>query len=951
MFSWCENLTSVTIPATVTSIEGWAFDGCSSLSSVTYTGTEQMWNDISKQDGNSYLENASLTCTGEFTEVPEIPTETVELAASEAADTIYNLSGRNLVIVTGECSSETVSYIGNALRENYNAQIFLDLSNVNGLTSIPQEAFAYNNSLVEITLPDSVTEFGWGAFNQCRSLKIVHSLGSVSELQNNTFGWCENLQSLTIPATVTYMNAPFVGCSKLTDIVIEEGNANFIAENGVIYSTDRSTIVAYPSASGDFTIDSSVSRIGATAFAGSRITSLIIPETVTEIEWNAFDNCDSLETVEIRANISTIPDWCFDSCWNLESITIPASVQNIGSGSFAYCQKLTDIRISGNNFIVKDNAIYTADETTLVAYPTASGSVEIPETVKTIRAGAFAGSLVDSITIPESVTTIESEAFRQCELLYSISIPETVTSIGDYAFNNCRNLQTVGILAKVSVLPRNMFSWCENLTSVTIPATVTSIEGWAFDGCSSLSSVTYTGTEQMWNDISKQDGNSYLENASLTCTGEFTEVPEIPTETVELAASEAADTIYNLSGRNLVIVTGECSSETVSYIGDALRENYNAQIFLDLSGVNGLTVIPQECFRDSNSLVEITLPESVVEIGTQAFSWCSSLQSVNNLGNISTIPSGCFSGCENLTTITIPSTVETIESWSFDFSGLKQILIPASVTDVRFSAFQGCYNLLDIQVSTENTTYSAEGGILYNYDKTVLHSWPSANGDITIPSNVTTIGRAAFRSCNLESLVIPEGVETIEREAVMNCENIVSLQIFVSEGNENYSSEDGILYNKDKTELIAYPSASGDLYLPETITTIGDWAFGYCPNLETVTIPASVTEIDYGAFNDCRNLQSVEILGNISVIQSRTFENCESLESITIPGSVTCIESGAFNGCENLEQVIFEDTTGWYVSEYQDSENKEPIDVTVYSQNAENLTTVYNEYYWTKVEE
>jgi hypothetical protein len=179
-----------------------------------------------------------------------------------------------------------------------------------------------------------------------------------------------------------------------------------------------------------------------------------------------------------------------------------------------------------------------------------------------------------------------------------------------------------------------------------------------------------------------------------------------------------------------------------------------------------------------------------------------------------------------------------------------------------------------------------------------------------------------------------------------------NLQIIVADENENYSSEDGILYNKDKTELIAYPSANGNLYLSENITTIGEWAFGYCPNLESVVIPESVIDLGQSAFNDCRNLQTVEIRGNISIIKSGTFCNCKSLQNITIPATVTRIEREAFYGCSNLSSVTFEDPNGWSVSESLDlGSSGTPVEVTDPSQNAENLTTVYYEYYWTKVEE
>ena len=858
----CRDMNTISIPASVTEIKDGAFLQCEALETVNYAGTEELWIQISIGDNNDSLSNATINYGNitEVPEIPEIPVTEISVEASAAANTIAGLSGRNLVIVTGNCSSETVSDIGNALK-NSGAQILLDLSGVSGLTSIPQEAFAYNSSLVEITLPDGVTT-----------------------IERWCFSDCGKLQSITIPASVELIEiGAFAGCPKLTNIVIEDGNNNYFAENGAIYSTDGETLVAYPSASGELTIDISVSRIGNYAFNGSNITSLIIPESVTEIEWSAFGGCEYLETVDIQANIETIPGFCFGWCGNLQSITIPASVERIQDCAFIYCQNLTDIRISGNNFIEKDGAIYTADERTLVAYPTAIGSVEIPETVKTIGAGAFAGSLVDSITISESVTTIESEAFRECELLYSINIPETVTSIEYNAFNNCKNLQTVEILAKVSILPQGMFVWCENLTSVTIPATVTSIEWGVFDGCSSLSTVTYTGTEQMWDTISIGNENSYLENASLTCTGEFTEVPEIPVTEISVEASEAADTIYNLSGRNLVIVTGECDSNTVSQIGNALRDS-GAQILLDLRDVNGLTSIPSYCFSDCENLQSITIPASVELIENGAFARCPKLTNIviedgnNNYyaenGAIYTTDGATLVAYPSASgTVVIPDGVTTIESRCFcDCSNLQSITIPSSVTSIGHSAFIACNNLTNIVIEAGNNNYFAEDGAIYTTDGATLVVYPSASGTVEIPYGVTTIGNGAFACSLIEEIILPNSLTEIGDSAFHACTSLESISI------------------------------------PSSVTKISQEAFNCCSGLTSIVIPANVTTIEHGVFHECRNLQSVEILGNISVIQSRTFENCESLESITIPATVTSIEWDTFYGCEALSNVTYTGT-------------------------------------------
>ena len=302
----------------------------------------------------------------------------------------------------------------------------------------------------------------------------------------------------------------------------------------------------------------------------------------------------------------------------------------------------------------------------------------------------------------------------------------------------------------------------------------------------------------MWDEISKGDNNECLINATIIY-GDINEVPEIPTEPVEVEASEAAITIASLSGRNRVKVTGNCDSNIVSEIGNALRENYNAQILLDLRGVNGLNVIPQGCFSNSNSLVEITLPDSVKEIGSQAFSWCSSLQSVNNLGNISTIESWCFGVCGNLQSITIP----------------------ASVTSIGHSAFSSCNNLTNIKIDAGNANFTVNEGAIYTTDGTTLVAYPSASETVVIPENVTTIGAGAFAGSKIKSITLPTSVTEIGNAAFHECTSLVSITI------------------------------------PESVTKISQEAFNCCSGLTSIVIPSSVTTIENGVFHECSSLSSV----------------------------------------------------------------------------------------------
>ena len=714
----------------------------------------------------------------------------ISVTADEAPEKIANMYGKNKITVTGECNTNQIIEIGKALIENNSAEIILDLSGTTGLTEIPSRTFAESYSLVEIILPDSVTEIGEGVFVGCRYLKKVENLENISILPRIAFAWCENL----------------------------------------------------------------------------------------------------------------------------ESIKLSSNIKDIGEGVFIKCPKLTDINIDSNSFIVESGAIYTADKTTLIAYPAAKGHITIPSSVTKIIDWALSGSLIEKITIPA-----------------------TVNYIGSGTFGNCNNLKSVEILGNISMIPDMTFCYCENLESITIPASVTEI-GWdAFRYCTSLTSITYSGTEEMWNEITINSGNNVLNNVNITYKNE---VEEIPLEAVTVTASNAYSTIASLSGRVKVIVEGSCSSSDITEIGEALRNNPDARIILDLSGTTGLTEIPEwAAFNQCYSLLEISLPDSVTEIGRGAFCDCSNLQKVCNLGSITSINGSSFSWCRRL----------------------KSITIPASVTNIDGGAFDNCINLTDINI--EGNNFIAEDGVIYTSDKTTLIAYPTASGDVIIDNSVTTIGDGAFFNSgditsitipnsvteigenafsgsslktvkslgsiasiparcftyceNLESITIPASVTSIDGGAFGGCLNLTDINI---EGN-NFIYEDGVIYTSDKTTLVAFPNATGSITIADTVTNINDRAF-FITNISSITIPSTVSAIGNGVFGECHNLKSVEILGNITMIPNQTFAWCTSLTSVTIPASVTKIGWEAFCDCTSLTSITYSGTEEMWNEIYIEPNNK-----------------------------
>ncbi len=228
-----------------------------------------------------------------------------------------------------------------------------------------------------------------------------------------------------------------------------------------------------------------------------------------------------------------------------------------------------------------------------------------------------------------------------------------------------------------------------------------------------------------------------------------------------------------------------------------------------------------------------------------------------------------------------------------------------------------CSALIAIAVAVVPTDYASAAEVqsgdysyeILNNSTVMITGYTGSAATLELPSeidgkNVTQIGYSAFASCDsLQSVTIPAGITMIEKYAFGNCKSLQS--IVTDSGNENYSSLDGVLFSKDKTELVQYPSGKEDTKytIPNSVVTIGWYAFGWCSNLQRVTIPDSVTSIGDYAFYGCDTLQRIAIPGSTAEIGEQAFGNCESLRNVTIFDGVTTIKYLAFYDCNNLQSI------------------------------------------------
>ena len=633
----------------------------------------------------------------------------------------------------------------------------------------------------------------------------------------------------------------------------------------------------YVNGKGVITFDGDVTMIGDCAFESNGYTRIVLPDSVTTIGERAFYFCHSLTSITIGDSVTTIGDYAFQYCYRLTSVTIPDSVTTIGNVAFASCYSLASVTIG--------------DSVTTIGVAAFSGcgsltSVTIPDSVTTIGERAFDGChSLASVTIGDSVTTIGDWAFSLCDNLASVTIGDSVTTIGESAFEDCSSLTSVTIPDSVTTIGDDAFEYCNNLTSVTIGDSVTTIGDYAFGGCRSLTSVTI--------------GDSVTtigENAFYNC--------------------------WSLTNVYITDLTTWCNIEFINRsscplgFGEKTNLYLNGELLTDLVIPDSVTTIGNYAFFWCSNLTSVTIGDSVTTIGNSSFSGCDSLTSVTIGDNVTTIGEWAFDGCSSLTSVTIPDSVTTIGYGAFSScSSLTSVTIGDSVTTIGGSAFSDCYSLTDVTIPDSVTTigdYAFDGCCSLTSvtigDSVITignRAFSDCNSltDVTIPDSVTTIGDWAFSGCkSLTSVTIPDSVTTIERSAFASCD---SLKEFKGE----YASDDGRCLIIDGTLNSFAPAGLTEYTIPDSVTTIGDWALSDCNNLTSVTIPDSVTTIGERAFASCDSLTSVTIGDSVTTIGDYAFASCGSLTSVIIGDSVTTIGDYAFDRCSIITSVYCKATT------------------------------------------
>ncbi|GHV64035.1 hypothetical protein FACS1894199_01340 [Bacteroidia bacterium] len=776
--------------------------------------------------------------------------------------------------------------------------------------------------LTSISIPDSITSIGKGAFSGCKSLTNIIIPNSVTSIGEHTFSGCKSLKNVIIPDSITSIDDDtFMACETLTNIVL--------------------------------------------------------PDVVTSIGDSAFFNCASLSEITIPDGVKSIANAAFSGCNSLTNITLPNSVTNIGEKVFERCGSLKNVTLPNNAEINAQifyacphlDAVFSADKATLFCGPQNWNSAKpysIPDGVTKIMRRAFVSfsflakifaqivykqkisncRLPENVIIPDSFTEISAGAFENSWKLKNITIPSSVINIGEDAFHNCKSLKKIIIPNSVINIGERAFSGCKSLKKVVIPNSVTNIGDEAFSKCKSVksiiipSSVTSIGVDAF---------SECKSLASITIPDSITSIGEGAFSGCKLL-------------KNVIIPDSVTSISEDAFSGCKALKN----IIIPQSAIS----IGERAFMRCKALKNITIPDSVVSIDDRAFENCVSLSKIIIPDSVTSIGEEAFRGCKSLTRVIIPDSVTHIGYRAFDGTPVEltipermpidvsqetksekpksktqkvekiipKKLIPQShetphayvccakwdieqITTLLTELYWEGFNFYYSTTTVEQEIDDSQCVLAFFSDKTAESEQAMSKLKYAVQHDTSRIIQVFLGDCTAWPNEIKDKLH--DRQAIMQSrcsEQEFSGRIRDSlrkfECNIGHPRGFDVQKMNKTVEIVKfYPTDFPRVIIPKTffnpplpVSTIGATAFLDCESLIEVTIPCGVTciggdKFSGGAFFGCESLKNVHIPDSVLSIGANAFTGCEKLTSIIIPESVTSIGNNAFSSCNSLLNI------------------------------------------------
>lgn len=888
-FAGCTSLKSLTLPKSLERIGMYTFYGCSALTDLRFEGRVKEWNAISKQE--RWNEGAAFTKI----KCSDGEAETNEYDGSRGLEYKISDDGKYAILVgIGTCTDKDI----------------VVASTYNGLpVKVIGERALYYEKADSIRVSDTI------------EIIEEEALGA------------GKYTSLYISASVRQLEGAFSTCDKLEKIEVDKNNPIYRNVNNCLINTQTQTLVL-GCINSVIPADGSVTVIGNKAFETARITNITIPEGITEIGEEAFAWCVMLESIVIPDSVKIIGDLAFADCERAKTLKLGKSIESIGNGAFYCCFLITEVKLPQSLKTLGSNAFGNTRIKSLVI----PDGVKFPEGAHNMFASC---DYLESIVLPSGIESFGSWFLGGCENLKSITIPSSVKAIGDYAFYGCRSLKEIIIPEGVTEIGEGAFKQCTGITSIVVPESVKSIGNKAFAGCTELVSITLP--------------SSITEIAASTFS-ECTKLHQINIPSgVASIGSHAFKDCTSLEALTL--------PDSVKTIGEYTFNGCSALKDIDLG--EGLESIATWAFENCTSLKQIVLPESMKDIAHHAFVR-SGLESVRIPKGIKRINDGVFGACVSLKDVSLPEGLTEIGYSAFSYcTSLETLVIPNTVTMIGGEIFKNCTSLKSLTIPssvktlqgsqhfmncTSLTNMTIPEGITMQFEYYNMFDGCTSLTSVTLPRDLPRVSRAIFRNCSAlteinyggsiaqwNSLKKQDNWNSGCAATVIHCSD-GTVELYTS---HSYDGSRGLQYKvntdgktvsfvgigactdseiviassydgKPVTEIIESALADNTkitgVIIPNSVLKIGQNAFARCAALKSIEIPDSVITVGSGTFYQCTALESVKFGSGITEIGNDMFYKCSALESVVLGENIKKIGAHSFCHCVKLNNVIVPDS-------------------------------------------
>ena len=615
--------------------------------------------------------------------------------------------------VTEIAIPKTLTYAGHGpFRESNVQKAILE----KGMTTIPSYLFNQNTTLMQVTIPDTVTKIEGVVFNECKNLESINLPNNVNEIRDHVFAGT-GIKEINMPDSILKIGDHIFANTKLTELKLPRnlthmGNCILSGNTGVTEIVIPKTLTyAEHGPFRESNVQKAILEKGMTTIPSylfnqnTTLMQVTIPDTVTKIEGVVFNECKNLESINLPNNVNEIRDHVFAGT-GIKEINMPDSILKIGDHIFANT-KLTELKLP-RNLTHMGNCILSGN--------TGVTEIVIPKTLTYAEHGPFRESNVQKAILEKGMTTIPSYLFNQNTTLMQVTIPDTVTKIEGVVFNECKNLESINLPNNVNEIRDYVFAGT-GIKEINIPDTVTIIRDHTFKNCIALKNINWSK--------SITDIQSYaFENCDA-----LTKL-DIPNTVTNIGTGA----FYDCGGLTDIAVPNSVKS-----LGSRAFENCDALAKVSIS--DSVTSMGEKAFYDCDALTDVKLGTGITQIPTSCFEHCDVLPSVVLPYRVSKVGDNAFKNCVALTEITIPRATTSISSSVFSYPA-KMTVYGISGTYAETFANQQGMKFVNKAVKATNvvldkTELTLNRGMKYSLTMTVTPatftdkvSWKSTNVDV-----------------------------------------------------------------------------------------------------------------------------------------------------------------------------------------------------------------------------